>query len=448
MDNRYIGNKDINKYDFLFIYEIKSREIESVCLLTQELEKRGYKVGIVNWWEPLVNEEYVRKSTEVLITAAVYKTDSLNKILEYIKRKAKVVNMQWEQVYCIKDLTNPNSPWKIDGGAKKIIHISWGNANRNKLLLDGVPQNNIKMFGNISLDFLRPRFEGFYKSKEELFREYDLPCDKKICLFISSFSWIKMPDSMIDSELKEFMEISISSQKAVLAWISKMLPDRDDIIFIYRPHPAEADNEELNSIAQQYDNFLIIREYSVKQWILVADIIYNWYSTAAAEVYFAHKNCYILRPCEIPYDYELTEFVNATFITKYEDFICSLDNPVGMASIPSKDILNNYYVDENEYAYEKIVNALEAVYHSNIAYTKCKVSFRNRMMIFKRMIKRSVLGRFLLKVKHFLEKEQQLSIKDIQNQNYARFVKEMAQKHTTSDEEIIACIDKIKKCIR
>ena len=37
---------NVKKVNFLFVYETKNREIESVCLICQELERRGYSVGI------------------------------------------------------------------------------------------------------------------------------------------------------------------------------------------------------------------------------------------------------------------------------------------------------------------------------------------------------------------------------------------------------------------
>ena len=33
----------MKKVDFLFIYEVKNRELENICLLAAELEKRGFE---------------------------------------------------------------------------------------------------------------------------------------------------------------------------------------------------------------------------------------------------------------------------------------------------------------------------------------------------------------------------------------------------------------------
>ena len=109
-----IGNSAKGKeYDFLFIYESKVRELESVCLIGQELEKRGYSVALLCWWEPLTNESFVPVKTKVLLAHAAYNDHSLMNELSYVDGMTKVINLQWEQIYSIKDLTNPNAPWKM-----------------------------------------------------------------------------------------------------------------------------------------------------------------------------------------------------------------------------------------------------------------------------------------------------------------------------------------------
>ena len=300
---------NVKKVNFLFVYETKNREIESVCLICQELERRGYSVGIADWWEPARDNIHHLIEADVLITAAVYKTQSLNRILAYVKGPTKVLNMQWEQVYTIRDMENPRSPWKMEGKACQITHVSWGDVNYNKLVMsDNVPERLVKKLGQVAFDFLRPSLLGYYLNRDELFRKYNLPLDKKTCLFISSFSFVKLPENIIDPELKDMLSVAIESQREIVEWIKSLVSERKDIIFIYRPHPAEADNEELLSVEKQYKNFRVIGNESVKQWILASDVIYNWYSTSLAEIYFAGKSCFVLRPCEIPEGYECFVF--------------------------------------------------------------------------------------------------------------------------------------------
>ena len=52
----------------------------------------------------------------------------------------------------------------------------------------------------------------------------------------------------------------------------------------------------LEELAKKRPNFHVIFADSVKQWIVAADSISIWMSTAIAEVYMAGKSCHILRP--------------------------------------------------------------------------------------------------------------------------------------------------------
>ena len=164
---KVISSKDSkNEYDFVFVCESKVRELESCCLIGQELENRGYTVGVLNWWLPNIDVEYKPVKTKVLMAHAVYKDESLNRELSFIDGETKVINLQWEQIYSIKDLTNPNAPWKMEGDAKRVIHLSWGNENFNKLTTyDGISADRIRIVGQVSMDFLSPKLRNYYMSR-------------------------------------------------------------------------------------------------------------------------------------------------------------------------------------------------------------------------------------------------------------------------------------------
>ena len=73
----------------------------------------------------------------------------------------------------------------------------------------------------------------------------------------------------------------------------------------------------LEALAQKRPNFRVIFADSVKQWIVAADQIFIWMSTAIAEVYFAGKSCRILRPVPIEHEYDPVIYKGADYITDY-----------------------------------------------------------------------------------------------------------------------------------
>ena len=46
----------IKDVDFLFIYEVLNREMDSICLLGAYLERRGYSVAYLNTWDTMYNQ--------------------------------------------------------------------------------------------------------------------------------------------------------------------------------------------------------------------------------------------------------------------------------------------------------------------------------------------------------------------------------------------------------
>ena len=91
-----------------------------------------------------------------------------------------------------------------------------------------------------------------------------------------------------------------SSYDLALRWFDDFLRGHNDVIFIYRPHPSEFVTDRLQILETKFKHFKVIKDYSVKQWILASDTLITWMSTSIIEAYFAGKSCYIIRPMDFP----------------------------------------------------------------------------------------------------------------------------------------------------
>ena len=367
----------MKEYDFVFVYEGKNRELESVCLMACELEQRGYSVKILQTWKSMFwkNRAVVARVT---IGHALYSTKTLHYIMSFVRECQKFVNMQWEQVFTNGDkeydVTAQSSSVGVSGSACEACHFSWGSETNKRLTsLYNVSEKKTRVIGNVSLDFLLPQFDEFYMKREELCKRYDFPRNKKICLFISSFSYSGLPNSILNSDLyqnqsmdvDEFVTISVNSQKYVLNWFERFLEQNDEYIVVYRPHPAENDNIRLKQMERKYTNFYVISELSIKQWIKCTEKIFTWYSTAALEVYAAGKKCSILRPVDIPYKMDIELYNNGNYLKTYEQFEAVLLGEKE-CSIPIENIKRLCYINTSEPAYIRACNYLEEIYHNEI----------------------------------------------------------------------------------
>lgn len=431
--------------DFLFVYEIRPRESESIVLLGYELKKRGFSVAYVNTWYCL-SWIFKRKiNAKVAVIYAAYNTSVVDFALDYVKSFSKVVNLQWEQLLSIGQKDDKTTDYYIQGKAEKVIHFSWGQDNYLRLINDcKLSPDHVKITGHIGMDFLRPEFSGYYLSRAELCEQYHLDRTKKICLFISSFSYVNIPEQYIPYVGNEFVQISNDSQKIVLEWFEKILQQRDDILFVYRPHPAEADNQLLLDMEKRVTNFRVINAYSVKQWIVIADQIYNWYSTSLMEVFSAKKNCFLLRPIKMPERYEIAIFQTAKFIDSYEAFAETIDIKSSFP-VSDEEMYKYYYIDQAEPAYIKAANELENVFYNN-DYNLPK-DFHNPQQIAKRQLLKKLFPFNVLHIVVLHIKKARGSKEAAEELHFNDYAKKLKKQNYISNREINQLMNKMEQCL-
>lgn len=363
----------MQEYDFLLMYEHKVRELDNLCLLKYELDKRGYRTKILyaNDYE-LVKARAPVYRTKVLVIGYCYTGSSIRDYASYRIRFDKVINLQWEQVTTNEQEKDSGSFRNLSGLAREIVHISWGEKNRKRLMEKaGVAPQNVKVTGNITMDLLRPEFRGFYSSREEICRQYDLPAKKKICLFIAGFKYVeasaeerKATIARFGDGRRHYLEVAEKEQLTILQWFRQLLEETTDYVIVYRPHPGDA-SPRAEELARKYENFRVISELSVKQWIAVSDLVYAWNSTAILEAFFAGKNPMYLCPYPIPEDQDHPLLMEMNKVEDYDTFrrTISGDQPdIGL----TKEMVNPFYlVDEKRASYLKIADAFEEVYRDD-----------------------------------------------------------------------------------
>jgi surface carbohydrate biosynthesis protein len=354
--------------DFLILYEHKARELENDCLLKYELERRGYSVEILNIHNLKRARYLFQLKPRVILTSALYDDEDFHYHVNTIVGEAhKIVNLQWEQVLSKKWLKvgfhNPK------GKAAYATHICWGPETYERLKNVGV--NNPVITGPIQTDFLQERFVNYYLDKEEIKRMFNIKTER-IMLYISSFTlanesdeFLSVMSERIDSNVNDIKEVMAVTKKETLKWFDRILAERKDITYIYRPHPGELIDTSLLELQTKYENFKVIDEFSVKQWIIVTDKTFTWLSTAIVEGILANKSCGILRPVQVDQEIETLIYKDANMITSYEDFKDEIDKEISETPIEREVILKYYDFKEGVYAYQRICDLLEKVIKSD-----------------------------------------------------------------------------------
>ena len=355
--------------DFLILYEHVVREYESLLLLKLELERRGYSVEIHQLLDRKKLKYITWKRPKVLVSSCMYDDEAINShVYNNVGKCPKVVNLHWEQM--LSDTQEEGDWFNFSGNAKRCVQTCWGELTQKRLLAHGIQEKNCPVTGAVMMDFLRPEFKGYFKTKEQLCQEFGLDPNKKLLLYISSFGYA----SMTEQEVKELSEMAGEdftgfahtnkvSMEQTLAWFDQYLTTHPDEQLVYRRHPSEWNCVELEQLATKHSNFHIIFADSVKQWITAADNIFIWMSTAIAEVYFAQKSCHILRPVPIEHQFDPVIYKNAEYVTSYEQFeqAAQQENPVFPIE---KEIIEGYFDKSDRPAYLRMADLLEDV-HKN-----------------------------------------------------------------------------------
>jgi surface carbohydrate biosynthesis protein len=449
--------KKIQEVDFLIIYEHKVRELENMCLIKYELERRGYTVVIKH----IEDEEALEAvkpiyHAKVVMTMACYQNASLEWHTKDFVSFDKVIDMQWENIVYPKD-ERAGVFKNYTGIGREVVRVSWGAANKKRLLESAhMDPKNIKVVGHVGMDFLRDELKGYYLGREELFAQYGLPTDKKVLLFASPFYADNLSEEYIagmckkhGEDWRDYYDFMMRSEKEILQWMEKLCHERNDILLIYRPHPGHI-GKHMSEVAARCDNFKVISERSVKQWIIASDIVYTGNSSTIVEAFFAGKMCYLLFPYEVTDGFELKLVSAGKKIKTYEQFVHTIQEENPEFPIAKEAINEIYLVDEKVPSYVKLADMAEEVLHDDsYALTKEQLSsYRTKQPFVVRVQKKlQHWDWFYDKYKKALADEN-CHNKWIEKQRALRAQKAEAHKRfdieSTNEEEIRSIIDKIK----
>ncbi len=353
--------------DFLILYEHPVREYECILLLEAELVRRGYTVEIKQLLDRKKIKHFCCAKPRVIVTSCMYNNESINShVFNNVGKLDRVVNLHWEQILSREQEQSPF--FNCLENARFAVQTCWGEATKQRLMSEGVPEKSLEITGAMQLDFLRPEFKGYYMSRDEICSSYSIDSSRRMILYISSFGYANMDDKEVEElsamaglDFRGFRDTNKKSMETTLDWFCEALERYDDISIVYRPHPSEWRCERLANMQKKYPHFHVISDHSVKQWVVVADRVYNWMSTALAEVYFAGKGCGILRPYPIEAEYDPVIYEQAEYITDMTGFLKDVTSVEEIYPF-NEEFLKSFYNATDRAAYLRMADLLEKVH--------------------------------------------------------------------------------------
>ena len=145
-----------------------------------------------------------------------------------------------------------------------------------------------------------------------------------------------------------------------------------------QPNQIEADLiENCATLCKEQAGCRLLQKKIDETPSIASDIIYNWYSTSIADVYFANRSCHILRPIDIPHELECKIFENGKFIRTEEDFLKSMHSPESSFPIPLENI-SFAYSNDQYLSYLRIADECEKVIKEDTVYFKSNIKKKIR----------------------------------------------------------------------
>ena len=271
----------------IIFYEHKARELNSILLLKEELEKRNLKVLLYSYvFEYYEALDYMKKHpADFIVVPAMYMLRTYKLIVPFAKinRNCSFINLHHEQISSDAILSSVMP--RHETAKNNIYHFSWSENFKRQLMSYGVHEENIRVDGIGRLDSIYAQ-KGKVNNKDAYAKEFGLDPSKKWILYCETRDWVWenvgyekfLRKTYGDDLYEEYYYDQKTSLDHSLNDFNN-LPDSffDEFEVIYRPHPGIAYKPEINK------NIKIISKYSVYDWFTCIDANVVSYSTAAYE---------------------------------------------------------------------------------------------------------------------------------------------------------------------
>lgn len=319
------------KKGILFLYEHTVRELDSIVITKMILDKlygkNNVKIADIAFTKR-INSLKIFPST--LIVPFFYDYSEWLAFVQFFvdcyEETPEIVNMHWEQLGSknSQDFFAPKNRY-----ARDIYHVSWSKEFTNFLVKTGsVNPNYIWQIGNPKADFLNNKFWKSYISEQQFKKNLNIPLASPVYLFIMSFAQVFNSESAIRAlekkggfiNYRNFVRLSQESFDLSIKEIrefANIISDKNGYILL-RPHPATP-LSEVKKLVKDIKNIRVSRNFPLNEVIFNSTGVISWLSTGTIDSYIFNKPTVILRPKEIPEEYDLDFLKGFNFVSNAQE---------------------------------------------------------------------------------------------------------------------------------
>ncbi|MGE5340726.1 MAG: sulfotransferase [Candidatus Omnitrophota bacterium] len=301
----------MEKIDVLWFIEHIAREMDTACAVKSILsEQYGIDITIRNMY--LHAADVLREfNPRVVVHPFFYFAKGALATEDFITAWPHSIhfNLAWEEIH-YKAHQKVKAP--SDNFAKKeVIHHAWGNFYRDYLVEFGVPADHIFVNGQPAFQLYKPPYNQYYQDRMTLARKYHLNPSRRWIFIPENYRWAFIGNkikffSKLGGDTEEMLKMkdfSIESLNILMQWCNDTAK-KGDCEIIFRPRPST--NSQLmwdffrEHVGTPSPFFHLIKEETVREWILASDVVISSYSTSLIEAAICGKPAYMVEPIAIP----------------------------------------------------------------------------------------------------------------------------------------------------
>lgn len=295
--------------DFIFLVEHEDRERFLVQRIAEELK-------LMNCSSLILSMEFYGHLIDSVTAKCIvipYAISSDTWPINFIKKfavNAKVISLNWEQLLSEsnKDFKKPKDKFIWDS----VMHLAWSSSYKNFLEQSGVLSQNIEVIGNPLTQALFEFVNENSDVKVKIQKKYSLDLRKKNIFFPMNYGWAFYSDKTILCKIKQGYNANVAYQyrdysQDCLERFCLFIKDLvllNELNIIIRPHPSISVEQYqcvFNRIAPEVlDKIVISKEYTIKEWISISDIVSSSWSTSVWDAANIGKKVFLFTPFARP----------------------------------------------------------------------------------------------------------------------------------------------------
>jgi len=330
--------------DILYLYQHVARELDIACIVSNIL-KTNYNIKIkISHWRYGLDNLLNKYKPKIVILPFCYNVNDFTSILLKC-RKSIFINLAWEQLFSdgTKNVKAPRDYFSH----KHVFHQAWGIFFSEYLQQHGVLSENIFVNGNPTYMLYHEPYRKYYNKddRSSLADKHNLDISKKWILFPENYGMAFYSNSVIEGfsnrggnkeEVTSMRNYSLKCFEKAFLWCSEVAKNDDRVQFIIRPRPAISLKIFTKKLKQIVDdlpsNFRVIKDGSIREWILASDVIISSYSTSLIEAAVADKSVYMIEPYPLP----------ESLLTEWYEFVDRITSKEALFSISGGGHSHNY----------------------------------------------------------------------------------------------------------